>query len=48
MLWEEIECIRGILNKIVLSNDKDLMLQVSQKLDELINKYYKEIYGYSK
>lgn len=42
MLLEKIESLRYLLYELMITNDADLILHVSEELDDLIVRYYNE------
>jgi hypothetical protein len=42
MLLEKIESLRYLLYELMVTNNTDLILHVSEELDELIVEYYNE------
>jgi hypothetical protein len=42
MLLEKIESLRYLLYELMVTNDADLILHVSEELDDLIVRYYNE------
>lgn len=44
LLIDEMESTRGLLYDIIDKSDRDSILKLSQKLDDLIVRYYREIY----
>ncbi|TDT61867.1 aspartyl-phosphate phosphatase Spo0E family protein [Fonticella tunisiensis] len=44
LLLDKVEMLRGLLYEFLTHNDREMILRISQELDELIVEYYNKEY----